>query len=113
MSIFNKDSNYAKYAPPSKNIRIVIEDLGTDVKVSVIDAGPGVAADKVNHLFEHYGINIEVEQSSGLGLGLYLSSEIIKRHNGSIGLESVVNNGSKFWFTLPKETVKNPKYYDQ
>ena len=96
-------SNAIKYAPQSKDIRIVIEDLGNDIKVSVIDAGSGIAADKVPHLFEkYYGINIEGEQSSGLGLGLYLSSEIVKRHNGTIGVESVLNQGSSFWFTLPK-----------
>jgi len=99
-------SNAIKYASLSKTIKIVIEDLGNDAKVSVIDEGPGIAADKVEQLFQKYsGIDLEGNQDSGLGLGLYLSSEIIKRHNGSIGVESKINKGSKFWFTLPKEIV--------
>ena len=99
-------SNAIKYASLSKVIKIVIEDLGNEAKVSVIDEGPGIAADKVEQFFKkYYGIDLEGNQDSGLGLGLYISSEIIKRHNGSIGVESIVNRGSKFWFTLPKEIV--------
>jgi len=96
-------SNAIKYASGSKVIRILIEDLGNAVKVSVIDSGPGIAADKTEHLFDkYYGIDLQGKHFSGIGLGLYLSSEIIKMHNGTIGVESVLNQGSSFWFTLPK-----------
>ncbi|RZM23695.1 MAG: ATP-binding protein, partial [Pedobacter sp.] len=38
---------------------------------------------------------------SGLGLGLYICAEIIKKHNGKIGADSKIGEGSTFWFTLP------------
>jgi signal transduction histidine kinase len=42
-------------------------------------------------------------QFSGLGLGLYISSEIVKRHGGQIGVNTEVGKGSTFWFTIPAE----------
>jgi signal transduction histidine kinase len=72
------------------------------LKVAVIDNGPGIAPEKVPFLFDrYYRADHTGSQYSGLGLGLYICSEIIKRHGGQIGVESQVGNGSTFWFTLP------------
>jgi len=71
-------------------------------RVSVTDKGPGIPPDKVPHLFErYYRVDSVGMQFSGLGLGLYISSEIIKRHGGHIGVESEPGKGSTFWFTVP------------
>lgn len=43
----------------------------------------------------------EAYKYSGIGLGLYISSEIIKKHNGQIGVDSELGKGSCFWFLLP------------
>ncbi|MEJ2880511.1 ATP-binding protein [Pedobacter sp. GR22-6] len=101
--VVNFVNNAAKYAPGSKEIYLIIEDLENEVKISVRDSGPGVPADKMAHLFErYYRADYSGAQYSGLGLGLYISSEIIKRHGGQIGVESELGRGSTFWFTLPK-----------
>ncbi|HEY4195001.1 MAG TPA: HAMP domain-containing sensor histidine kinase, partial [Mucilaginibacter sp.] len=66
------------------------------------DRGPGIAEDKLPHLFDrYYRADSEGAQYSGLGLGLYISAEIIRRHGGDIGVDSEPGNGSTFWFTLP------------
>ena len=96
-------NNATKYAPDSKEIRISIEKINGMVKVSVIDKGPGIAAEKLPRLFERY---YQVKQKEtdftiGIGLGLYIAAEIIKRHRGQIGVESELGKGSTFWFTLP------------
>jgi len=72
------------------------------VKVAIIDKGPGIDPSKTPHLFDRYyrGDN-DGKQYSGLGLGLYICAEIIKKHNGKIGVESILNSGSTFWFKLP------------
>ena len=95
-------SNAVKYSPDADEV-IVSTEVGSDyVKVSVIDHGIGIPEDKMEHVFERF---YRVEESgmsfSGLGLGLYISSEIIKRHGGDIGVERNTGQGSIFWFTLP------------
>ena len=100
--ISNFIGNAIKYAPTSRNITCHITELDDCVKIAVIDSGLGISADKVPHLFERfYRVDSSGSQYSGLGLGLYISSEIIKRHDGEIGVDSTEGEGSSFWFTLP------------
>jgi len=100
--ITNFVNNALKYAPESKEIVIHIEKLNNSAKVSVIDKGPGVATEKRPHLFErYYQADYSNNSYSGLGLGLYISAEIIKKHGGDIGVDSEIDKGSTFWFTLP------------
>lgn len=95
-------NNAVKYASGSKTIEIEVEKQDSDVRVSVNDQGPGIPADRLPYLFNRY---FRVDNSetlySGLGLGLYINSEIIKSHNGQIGVSSEIGRGSSFWFTLP------------
>lgn len=100
--ITNLINNVIKYAPESKAINVKLEKVDNMAKVSVIDNGPGVPPEKLPNLFErYYRVDNSGIQYSGLGLGLYICSEIIKKHNGQIGAESELGKGSTFWFTLP------------
>lgn len=100
--VTNFINNAIKYAPQSKQIFLKIEHAADSVKVSVRDTGPGIPADKLPHLFErYYRVDPRGIQVSGLGLGLYISADIIERHGGKIGVESTEGVGSTFWFTLP------------
>jgi PAS domain S-box-containing protein len=100
--IVNLVNNAVKYAPDSNEIVFFIQQLNDIAKISVKDNGPGIPRDKLPHLFDrYYKVDHAGYQGSGLGLGLYISSEIIKRHNGEIGVESELGRGSTFWFTLP------------
>lgn len=101
--VINFVNNAVKYAPDSQKIYVKIEDLVDTVKVSVEDNGPGISDDKIPHLFNrYYRVDLNGSQYSGLGLGLYISAEIIRRHNGRIGVNSSMGQGSIFWFTLPR-----------
>lgn len=100
--VVNFVNNAVKYAPDQLEIYLIIEDLGDRVKISVKDSGPGIPADKIPHLFDrYYRADYSGAQYSGLGLGLYISSEIIKKHHGEIGVDSELGKGSTFWFNLP------------
>jgi PAS domain S-box-containing protein len=102
--VVNLVNNAAKYAPDQREIYLIVEDLESGVKISVKDNGPGISADKVEHLFErYYRVDYGGIQYSGLGLGLYISAEIIKKHNGEIGVDTEVGKGSTFWFTVPRK----------
>lgn len=100
--IINLVNNAIKYAPVSRQIFIDINQDIHSLKVSVRDNGEGIPADKLPYLFDrYYRVNSDGMHASGLGLGLYISADIIERHGGKMGVESLENVGSTFWFTLP------------
>jgi PAS domain S-box-containing protein len=100
--VVNLVNNAVKYAPDANKIMLHIAKEGKMAKISVQDFGRGIAPEKLPHLFErYYRVDASGVQFSGLGLGLYICAEIVERHGGKIGVQSVVNQGSTFWFTLP------------
>ncbi len=100
--MINFITNAIKYAPDSKLIKISIEKLNGMVKVSVSDKGAGIPSEKQRFLFDrYYRADNSGSQYTGLGLGLYICAEIVKVHNGEIGVISEQGKGSTFWFTLP------------
>jgi PAS domain S-box-containing protein len=102
--IVNFVNNAVKYAAMCNEIIIRVEHLPNHIKVTVSDTGPGIAKEKIPHLFERfYRVDQNGSQYAGLGLGLYISAEIVRKHGGEIGVDSEPGTGSNFWFTLPVE----------
>lgn len=103
-------TNAVKYSPHSNKVIVSVSSDNQTVKVAVRDYGMGISLDAQKHLFErffqaHAAKNQEGRFSS-LGLGLYISSQIIQRHGGKIWCESREGKGSTFFFTLPLNTAK-------
>ena len=101
--ISNFLSNAVKYSPARSVVSVSCLRIGDLVKVSVTDQGNGIKPEDQDRLFERF---YRVEDKNyahvaGFGIGLYLSSEIIQRHKGNIGVESEMDKGSTFYFTLP------------
>ncbi|MEG3988071.1 MASE1 domain-containing protein [Microcoleus sp. S28C3] len=80
------------------------------VRCTVTDNGVGISAKQRESLFELYVQDPNSRQLTGLGLGLYLSKQIIKAHGGSIGVESTPGEGSTFWFSLPAVNSDDPSF---
>jgi two-component system CheB/CheR fusion protein len=97
--IVNFVNNAIKYAPRSQQIVLKAEQLTDMVKVSVIDTGPGIPEEKHINLFDrYYRADHSSPNYTGLGLGLYICAETIRRHEGKIGVNSILGEGSRFWF---------------
>lgn len=101
--ILNYLTNAIKYSPDSLEILFDVSLLSSDeVMINITDSGIGIAKDKQEQLFTKF---YRVEESSnrfqGLGMGLYICAEIIKRHHGRYGVNSEPGKGSSFYFTLP------------
>ena len=94
-------SNAAKYSP---NATIIVVRLGTDndaVTLSVQDSGMGIPIEKQAFLFQRFYRANDVATVPGLGLGLYISAEIIKQHSGRMWVESIEGVGSTFFIRFP------------
>jgi two-component system phosphate regulon sensor histidine kinase PhoR len=95
-------SNAVKYSQVNKTVIISTEKHGDKVRVSVTDNGIGLSNDQKNKIFERfYRVEDKKNMTSGLGMGLYISQQIINNHNGIIGVESEPGKGSTFYFELP------------
>lgn len=101
--ITNLIDNAGKYSPSNTTICVNTIIEGNNIKFSVQDFGIGIPKGQQIKIFDRFfRVNGEKENTySGLGLGLYISAEIIKRHKGLIGVESKENEGSTFYFELP------------
>jgi two-component system sensor histidine kinase VicK len=100
--ISNLLSNAVKYAPGGKRVGVSCVTQENFVQISIEDEGMGIASEHLDQLFHRfYRVQPNNDNISGFGIGLYLSAEIIRRHNGRIWAESVPGAGSVFHFTLP------------
>jgi PAS domain S-box-containing protein len=100
--VINLLTNAIKYSPGADRVEIALARNEREVTVCVKDFGLGIPADKLTSIFSRfYRIEDATPNISGLGIGLYLSNEIISRHNGRLWVESEMGKGSSFWFSLP------------
>jgi signal transduction histidine kinase len=105
MVVRNLLSNAAKYSPAGGRIGVRISAYGV-AKVAVTDEGIGIAPDDQARLFSRF-VRIESKSTVGIagtGLGLWLSREIARMHDGDITVESTLGRGSTFTFQLPLNT---------
>lgn len=100
--VINLLSNAIKYSPHADKVFITIEQQKDSIKVAVKDTGLGIAREHLKKIFDKYHrVEEHSVQFQGLGIGLFISYEIIERHKGKLWVESDLGKGSTFYFTLP------------
>jgi signal transduction histidine kinase len=101
--LVNYLTNAIKYSPNNKIVEVNTELTPDDcLKVTIKDKGVGIPGEKIDDVFKKfYRVEENSHRFQGLGIGLYICSEIIRRHNGTFGVTSQEGIGSEFYFTLP------------
>ncbi|MEH1986334.1 MULTISPECIES: PAS domain-containing sensor histidine kinase [unclassified Nostoc] len=93
--------NALKHNPPGLLLTINATREGEMIYCTVSDNGVGISQQQSDRLFDLYFRGASIRNSVSLGLGLYLCKQIIHAHGGEIGINSALNAGATFWFTLP------------
>ena len=100
--LINLLTNAIKYSPGKDKVEVFLNTKGNKAIIGVKDYGVGIAADNLKQVFSRfYRIEGANPNISGLGIGLYLSHEIVTRHKGKLWVDSELGKGSTFWFSLP------------
>ena len=100
--ILNYMTNAVKYSPDIKNIEVYTKTEDDLLVLSVRDFGIGIPKENQGDVFrKFYRVEGAAERFQGLGVGLYICYEIIRRHNGRCWVESESGKGSTFFFSLP------------
>jgi len=100
--IINLLSNAIKYSPGADQVNVTISVADNKALVAVQDFGLGITRDQQERIFTRfYRVEDMAAHISGLGIGLFISKEIISRHQGRLWVESEPGKGSVFFFEIP------------
>lgn len=103
----NLIGNAIKFLRPGVHpqIRLTVTPQGQQWLFALHDNGIGIEPDKLNHVFEVFQRTQAAKQYPGSGIGLATCKRIVENHGGQIWAESQVNQGTTFYFTLPRQPI--------
>jgi PAS domain S-box-containing protein len=107
--ISNLLMNALKYGE-GKEVALRVTKSGSHGIISVKDNGPGIAPEDINRIFARFERAVSERKISGLGLGLYISKQIVAAHGGTIHVETSLGKGSKFIVEIPLELKSKISY---
>jgi signal transduction histidine kinase len=96
----NLVGNALKFTPIGGRVDIAVERIEHEIQFSIMDTGPGIASDKLGLVFDRFWRSSQ-RSHAGLGLGLNIARCIVEAHGGRIWVDSLLGEGSRFYFTLP------------
>ena len=96
----NVIANAVRHSPEGGVVTVGAKRDDGRVRFDISDQGPGVASEYRERIFEKF-FRVPGTKGEGIGLGLYISREIVRAHGGDMGVESARSGGARFWFTLP------------
>ncbi|MEK7085086.1 MAG: HAMP domain-containing sensor histidine kinase [Patescibacteria group bacterium] len=112
MLLDNLLDNAIRYTSPGGSVYVRLAKQGEQIRIDVEDTGIGIPREQAHRVFTKFfrGDNAQLFETSGTGLGLYVSKNIAEKHGGALSFESVENKGTTFTLTLPipkRKKVKN------
>jgi signal transduction histidine kinase len=103
--VTNYLTNAFRFSSENRPVDVRVQLQGRVALVSIRDGGPGLSAADQERVWDRFYQSASIERlpgsDAGLGLRLYICRMIVEQHQGKVGVESSVGNGSTFWFTLP------------
>ncbi|MGV7105550.1 ATP-binding protein [Flavobacterium sp. U410] len=99
--LYNLISNAVKYSPDADKVVVQAKTENSEVIVKVIDSGIGISEQHIHNIFDRFYRIPTQKNISGIGIGLFLCSKIIKKHGGTLSVNSIMNQGSEFVFKIP------------
>ena len=101
-AVYNILDNAYKYSPEGSTVTIGLEEYNLFTRIRIADQGPGVTTDEVPLLFDRFYRSPRFKDREGVGLGLSLAREIIRKEGGYIKVSSVPGSGAEFSVYLRK-----------
>lgn len=106
----NLMTNAVRYTPNGGRVTLTVTEEGRFVHIAVKDTGEGIAPEDLPHVFDRFyrgdksrsRSSIDSRTGGGTGLGLAIAKSLVEAMGGTIGVESELGNGSRFWFTVPR-----------
>ncbi|HET8723638.1 MAG TPA: ATP-binding protein [Anaeromyxobacteraceae bacterium] len=100
-------ANAIRHTPPGGSVDVRAAAGAGGVRIEVQDAGEGIAPQYLDRIFDRF-FQVPGSRRGGLGLGLYISREVVRAHGGDMGVSSEPGRGSTFWFTIPAAPQASP-----
>ncbi|HQR29289.1 MAG TPA: HAMP domain-containing sensor histidine kinase, partial [Anaeromyxobacteraceae bacterium] len=96
----NLVANAIRHTPPGGSVAVRGAPAPGGVRIEVEDNGEGIAPQYLDRIFDRF-FQVPGARRGGLGLGLYISREVVRAHGGEMGVSSEPGRGSTFWFRIP------------
>lgn len=104
-AVYNIYDNALKYTERDSRVTIAVMEYSMFVSISIRDEGPGIAEEEIPKIFQRFYRGTQFQEKEGVGLGLYLAREILKKERGYIKVSSPAEGGTVFSLYLPRENI--------
>ena len=100
--VYNLIGNAVSYTGEDKKVGVRVKRLENAVRVEISDSGKGIAPSERDKVWDRYYRSSQAKRAIvGSGIGLSICKNLLVLHGAEYGIDSVVNNGSTFWFVMP------------
>jgi signal transduction histidine kinase len=106
-AVSNLVGNAVQYSPEDTAVTVSLRDEDGGVRLEVHNWGLPIPGERLPHIFDPFvrAQDMRSAQRNGLGLGLYITHEIVRAHSGLLGVTSTSQEGTRFWLRLPRHEV--------